>query len=63
MVTLGILLRNSPIPKHFLAAVYIGISGGLVLSSSGYFIKIYQDIKDKKGDKQKEEEKIDNKEE
>ncbi|MHA1466056.1 MAG: hypothetical protein ACTSQ2_13290, partial [Candidatus Heimdallarchaeaceae archaeon] len=25
MVTLGILLRNSPIPKHFLAALYIGI--------------------------------------
>ncbi len=63
MVALGILLRNSPIPKHFLAAIYIGIGGGLVLSSSGYFIKIYQDIKDKKGDNQEELEKIENKEE
>ncbi len=63
MVTLGILLRSSPIPKHFLAALYIGIGGGLVLSSSGYFITIYQSIKNKKGDKQEEEEKIENKEE
>jgi len=63
MVTLGVLLRNSPIPKHFLAALYIGIGGGLVLSSSDYFIKIYQDMKDKKEDNQEEEEKIENKEE
>ncbi|MHA1552651.1 MAG: hypothetical protein ACTSQC_11985 [Candidatus Heimdallarchaeaceae archaeon] len=48
MVSLGIFLRNSPIPKHFLAAVYIGIGGGLVFSSSGYFIKIYKEIKGKK---------------
>lgn len=63
MVTLGILLRNSPIPKHFLAALYIGIGGDLVLSSSGYFVKIYQNVKDKKGDKKEEEEKSENKEE
>ena len=63
MVTLGILLRNSPIPKHFLAAAYIGIGGGLIFSSSGYFIKIYHYIKDKKEDEKVEEEKTENKEE
>lgn len=66
MVALGILLRNSPIPKHFLAAIYIGIGGGLAFSSSGYFIKIYQVMKGKKEDEQVEEveeEKTENKEE
>lgn len=62
MVTLGILLRNSPIPKHFLAALYIGIGGGLVFSSSGYFIKIFGDIKNKKENEQEEGEKTKNKE-
>ena len=60
MVSLGILLRNSPIPKHLLAALYIGIGGGLVFSSSGYFIKIYKEIKDKKEDEEVEEEKTEN---
>ena len=59
MVSLGILLRNSPIPKHFLAAVYIGIGGGLIFSSSGYFIKIYKEIKDRKEDEEVEEQEKD----
>lgn len=37
MVTLGILLRNSPIPKPLLAAMYIAIGGGLFLSSFVYY--------------------------
>ncbi|MHA1347286.1 MAG: hypothetical protein ACTSU7_09005 [Candidatus Heimdallarchaeaceae archaeon] len=48
MVALVILLRSSPIPKHYLAALYIGIGGGLIFSSSGYIIKIYRSIKVKK---------------
>ncbi len=64
MVSLGILLRNCPFfPKHFLAAVYIGIGGGLIFSSSSYLIKIYQDIKDKKEDKNAEDGKTENKKE
>ena len=37
MITLGITLRNSIIPKPYLAVLYIGIGGGLLLSSSPYY--------------------------
>ncbi|MBW1707897.1 MAG: hypothetical protein JRJ86_22520 [Deltaproteobacteria bacterium] len=38
MVALGISLRKySPIPKSFLAVVYIGIGGGLLIASFRYY--------------------------
>ena len=36
MVLMGILLRHSPIPKLYLAVLYIGIGTALVLSSIRY---------------------------
>lgn len=36
MIALGILLRHSPIPKPYLAVVYIGIGLALLLSSVRY---------------------------
>ena len=37
MITLGIILRHSPIPKHYLAIVYTTIGGALLLSSLHYY--------------------------
>ncbi len=37
MVTFGILLRQSPIPKPYLAVVYFAMGGAMVLSSRAYF--------------------------
>ena len=38
MVTLGISLREySPVPKPFLAVMYIGIGGGLLIASFRYY--------------------------
>lgn len=38
MISLGIFLRNSPLPKQYLAIMYIGIGGGLFLSSLHYYV-------------------------
>jgi hypothetical protein len=37
MIALGFLLRHSPIPKLYLAVLYIGIGTALILSSVRYF--------------------------
>ena len=37
MVTMGILLRHSPIPKQYLSILYIGIGTALFFSSIRYF--------------------------
>lgn len=37
MVTMGIMLRHSAIPKHYLSMLYIGIGLALILSSIRYF--------------------------
>jgi hypothetical protein len=43
MVALGIYLRiYSPVPKPLLAILYLGIGGGLALSSLHYFLKAFQ---------------------
>ena len=42
MITLGIVLRHSPIPKHYLAIVYTTIGGALLLSSLHYYRKLWQ---------------------
>jgi hypothetical protein len=38
MVMLGITLRHSPIPKSYLAVLYIGIGVGLFLASLQYYL-------------------------
>lgn len=45
MMTLGITLRNSEIPKSYLAIMYIGIGTGLFLSSFSYFKTSYSSFK------------------
>jgi hypothetical protein len=43
MISLGIFLRKySPIPKPWLAILYIGIGGGLFLSSYWYYQTLYK---------------------
>ncbi len=37
MVAMGIALRHSPIPRHYLSVIYTGIGGALFLSSIRYF--------------------------
>lgn len=42
MIMLGISLRNySPIPKPYLATLYIGIGGSLFLASLHYYLRIF----------------------
>ncbi len=42
MVTMGILLRHSAIPKQYLSILYIGIGLALILSSIRYFRVLIQ---------------------
>jgi len=42
MIALGIILRHSPIPKHYLAIVYTTIGGALLLSSLHYYRRLWQ---------------------
>lgn len=43
MITLGIYLRlYSPLPKPFLASLYLGIGGGLFASSFTYYRAVWQ---------------------
>ena len=42
MMTMGILLRNSPLPKPYLAVLYSTIGGALFISSFHYFAHIYR---------------------
>jgi hypothetical protein len=43
MMTMGITLRHSAIPKEYLSVIYIGIGTALVLSSLRYFREIRND--------------------
>jgi len=40
MITLGMVLRNSPILRHFLAVIYAAIGGALFVSSF-HFLPVY----------------------
>jgi hypothetical protein len=42
MAVLGVLLRHSPIPRQYLAILYIGIGLGLILSSMRYFRVLFR---------------------
>ena len=45
MILFGFLLRHSPIPKPYLATLYIGIGTALILSSLRYFRNFLQTIR------------------
>lgn len=47
MVMLGFLLRHSPIPKIYLAVLYIGIGTALILSSVRYLRYLIMEIRNK----------------
>jgi hypothetical protein len=40
MMTMGILLKNSSLPKIYLSVLYLGIGAALILSSTRYFLNI-----------------------
>ena len=42
MITGGVLLRHSAIPKQYLAILYAAIGGGLFLSSFVYYGRLYR---------------------
>jgi len=41
MITLGVVLRHSPLPKHFLAVIYTTIGGALFLASFLFYRRIW----------------------
>ncbi len=41
MIMLGIVMRHSPLPKHFLAVIYATIGGALFLSSFQYYRRLW----------------------
>lgn len=45
MISMGVLLRHSAIPKEHLAILYIGIGLALILSSIRYIRTFYKEIK------------------
>ena len=55
MVAMGIGLRMSPLPKHYLAVLYIGLGIGLGLSSFVYFGKTILHFREKEKHKTKKE--------
>jgi hypothetical protein len=47
MISLGLIMRHSPIPKSYLGILYLGIGGGLFLSSYWYYkVLILRDSKE-----------------
>lgn len=44
MMSLGMFMRNSFIPKNYLAVLYLGIGGGLFLSSLKYYNSFIKDF-------------------
>jgi hypothetical protein len=42
MMLLGITLRYSPFPRHFLAVIYATIGGALFLSSFHFYQRIWR---------------------
>ncbi len=44
MVTMGIILRHSPIPKQYLSVIYLGIGLALFFSSIRYFRNLLANV-------------------
>ena len=42
MVTLGLLLRHSPLPKGYLAVIYVAVGSAMLLSSLHYYAYLRQ---------------------
>jgi len=42
MIVMGIILRHSPIPKQYLAVIYMTMGGALFLSSFHYYQRAWQ---------------------
>ena len=40
MIALGVVLRHSPLPKPYLAVVYVAIGGALLQASLNYFARL-----------------------
>lgn len=47
MIILGITLRHSSIPKHYLSVIYLTIGGALFLSSLRYYVRLKSPISGK----------------
>ncbi|MEN8263060.1 MAG: hypothetical protein ABFR82_06315 [Nitrospirota bacterium] len=45
MITMGIMLRSSTLPKQYLAIIYIGFGGAMLLSSLRYHRKFFDLLK------------------
>lgn len=45
MIVLGIVLRNSPLPKPWLAVVYAAIGGALFIASLGYHLEFWRAVR------------------
>ena len=45
MVAMGMFLRNSAMPKHYLAVIYIGFGGAMLLSSLRYHRNFFKLIR------------------
>ena len=50
MVTGGILLRSSAIPKPYLAVVYAAIGGALLQASVNYYLRFFQVVRSNRTD-------------
>ena len=50
MIGLGIFLRHSSLPKPYLAIMYIGIGGGLFLSSLHYYVWLGRQFQSERSD-------------
>ena len=51
MITLGIILRNSAIPKQYLAIIYATIGGAIFLSSFHYYGLLWRMVVQKNSDR------------
>jgi hypothetical protein len=43
MISLGLVMRHSHIPKYYLGILYLGIGGGLFISSLRYYTTLVRD--------------------
>lgn len=44
MIALGFTLRHSPVPRHFLAVIYLAVGGALLLSSLSYYVCLWREF-------------------
>ncbi len=49
MISMGTVLRQSPLPKPFLSVIYIGFGGAMLLSSFRYYRIFFKNMSDSTG--------------